>query len=116
MATTMMPMPPNHCSIERQSSSPSGSASSPENTVEPVVVIPDIASKKASTGRASISPSTKGRAPKNGNAIQIRVVSRKVCWMVSPCPAVLAVASAIELPTTSEITALDRNTAQSALP
>ena len=48
----MIPMPPNHCSIERQTSNPSGIASSPENTVDPVVVRPDIASNIASTGRA----------------------------------------------------------------
>ena len=45
MATTMMPMPPIHCSSPRQSSRPWGSSSSRVNTVAPVVVRPDMASK-----------------------------------------------------------------------
>jgi len=57
----------------------------------------------------------KGSAPNSGNAIQIRVVSRKVCRIVSPGPALLAVAIAMVPPTTTVITALVRNTAQSSL-
>ena len=75
----MIPMPPSHCSNPRQSNSPRGMASSPENTVDPVVVNPDIASKNASTNRASVAPNKKGNAPKNGNASHTPVVSRKVC-------------------------------------
>ena len=57
MATpmTMMPIPPSHCSKERQSRMPGGASSRPVTTVEPVVVMPDIASKKAS---ASVSCSS----------------------------------------------------------
>ena len=47
-AVTMMPMPPIHCSRARQIRMPGGASSSPEITVEPVVVIPDMASKNAS--------------------------------------------------------------------
>jgi len=43
--TTMMPMPPIHCRMPRQRRNPFGMWSSPVNTVEPVVVSPDIASK-----------------------------------------------------------------------
>ena len=42
----MMPRPPIHCSRWRQKLSEGGSASRPVSTVEPVVVRPDIASKK----------------------------------------------------------------------
>ncbi len=47
-AMTMMPMPPNHCSCARHSRTPGGAVSSPLITVEPVVVSPDMVSKKAS--------------------------------------------------------------------
>ena len=47
-AMPMKPMPPSQCSIERQMSRPGEAASRPVSTVEPVVVIPDMVSKKAS--------------------------------------------------------------------
>ncbi len=48
MATMTMPTPPYHCIIARQSSMPRGASSRPVKTVAPVVVSPDMASKKAS--------------------------------------------------------------------
>ena len=45
---TMMPTPPSHCSSDRHSRTPGGMVSSPTSTVEPVVVRPEIDSKKAS--------------------------------------------------------------------
>ena len=45
IAITMMPMPPSHCRIARQIRIPGGAVSSPEMTVDPVVVKPDMASK-----------------------------------------------------------------------
>ena len=48
MAVTMMPTPPSHCRMERQIRMPGGALSKPMMTVEPVVVRPDMASKKAS--------------------------------------------------------------------
>ena len=84
IATTMIPIPPSHCRMPRHSSRPRGISSSPLNTVDPVVVIPDIASKKASTSRASVSPSMKGSAPKIGSTSQTSEVSRKVCCRLSP--------------------------------
>ena len=47
-AMTMMPMPPSHCRIARQIRMPGGAESRPTITVEPVVVTPDMLSKKAS--------------------------------------------------------------------
>ena len=48
MPVTMNPMPPTACSSDRQNMMPRGVESSPDITVEPVVVIPDIDSNKAS--------------------------------------------------------------------
>jgi hypothetical protein len=48
IAITMMPMPPSHCRIARQRRSVGGMESRPTSTVEPVVVRPDMVSKKAS--------------------------------------------------------------------
>ena len=47
-AMTMIPIPPSHCNSARHSNNPGGAVSSPTMTVDPVVVIPDILSKKAS--------------------------------------------------------------------
>ena len=47
-AMTMMPIPPSHWRSARHSRMPDGASSSPTITVDPVVVIPDIASKNAS--------------------------------------------------------------------
>ena len=69
--------------MPRQSKSPLGRVSSPAITVAPVVVTPDIASKKASMNSRSVSPSMNGSAPKSGSATQTSVVSKNACWMVS---------------------------------
>ena len=45
-AVTINPIPPNHCNMERQSRTSSCMVSSPVRTVEPVVVTPDMVSKK----------------------------------------------------------------------
>ena len=80
IATTMIPMPPNHCSIDRQSSNPAGRSSRPENTVEPVVVSPDI-SLEIGVGEAGVRvvPRRKGIAPKKGSTTQTAVVKRNIC-------------------------------------
>jgi hypothetical protein len=44
-ATITMPSPPSHCRMPRHRFTPRGKSSSPENTVVPVVVMPDTASK-----------------------------------------------------------------------
>ncbi|ERX35399.1 hypothetical protein Q010_02643 [Pseudomonas aeruginosa 19660] len=47
-AMPMKPMPPSQCNNERQMRMPGDIWSSPLNTVEPVVVMPDMVSKNAS--------------------------------------------------------------------
>ncbi len=76
-AMTMMPMPPSHCSNARHKRMPAGASSSPVITVAPVVVIPDMASKKASVKLRFRSAKAKGRAAKQAITSQLRVVSRK---------------------------------------
>ncbi len=86
------------------------------NTVEPVVVRPDIASKKASTTLALGGPSQNGIAPKIGNTSQTPVASRKVCWMVSRSRTPLAQARAISVPVKKVTTEAFRNTRQCGRP
>ena len=74
---TTKPTPPIHCSSARHSRIPCAVVSSPAITVEPVVVIPDIASKKASVNVSCHSQS--GSAPTLAPVIQTVAVSRKVC-------------------------------------
>mmetsp|Transcript_8581 Transcript_8581/g.14900 ORF Transcript_8581/g.14900 Transcript_8581/m.14900 type:complete len:207 (+) Transcript_8581:376-996(+) len=105
IATTMIPIPPSHCRIPRHSNRPLGKFSSPERTVEPVVVSPDIASKNASTKRASVAPKKKGSAPKTGRASQTPVVNKKVCWIVRPSRTPFAQLSAMAPPVSTVITA-----------
>ena len=62
MDMTMMPMPPIHCKSPRQSSRPGATLSSPVITVAPVVVRPDMLSKKASVNDNCNSPSQNGSA------------------------------------------------------
>ena len=52
ITSTMIPMPPSQCVTERHRSTPWGSDSMSVKTVAPVVVKPDIASKKAATGES----------------------------------------------------------------
>ena len=58
---------------------PLGSESSPDSTVAPVVVIPDIASKNASVNPDSVLPRTKGSAPKSGRTVHMPVVMTNAC-------------------------------------
>ena len=98
--------------MPRHNNKPLGRVSRPENTVEPVVVSPDIASKNASTKRASVAPNTNGSAPNNGNATQTLVVNKKVCWIVSPSRTPFAQASAIKTPDKTVISIDLANTGQ----
>ena len=81
IATTTTPIPPNHCINPRHKSNPLGNLSNDSNIVDPVVVKPDIASKKASVNLAFGSPRIKGKAPKMGSTNQTLVVKKKVCWI-----------------------------------
>ena len=116
IATTMIPMPPSHCNNPRHKSRPLGKSSNPENTVEPVVVRPDIASKYASTIVASVAPITKGIAPKIGKATQTPVVSKNVCCSDSRSFTPLADDSAINPPARMLMIALSRNTGHAPRP
>ena len=76
-AMTMMPRPPNHSSAWRQKFSDGGSWSRPVSTVEPVVVRPDMASKKAPVKVSPGMRSSSGSAAAAGSSTQPRVTSRK---------------------------------------
>ena len=77
IAMTMIPRPPSHCRMPRHKRIPGGAVSRPVITVEPVVVIPDIASKKASVKLISSSEKMNGSDPKNVSDTQLTVVITK---------------------------------------
>ncbi len=80
MPTTIIPTPPIHCIIERQTKIACGVSSRPDITVAPVVVNAETASKYASaTDRPS---STSGIAPNTGKSVQASAVTRKPCRRV----------------------------------
>ena len=74
IAMTMMPRPPSHCNRPRQTRIPGGAVSRPMITVEPVVVIPDIASNTASVTLRSSSEKRNGRAAKSVSVSQLSAV------------------------------------------
>ncbi len=76
-AVTMMPMPPIRWRSARQSSRPFGCSARPTITVAPVVVRPDMASKKASAKLSSFTDNRNGRVEKQQSASQAITVSRK---------------------------------------
>ena len=80
IAITTIPMPPNHCNNERQIKIPWGELSRFDSIVDPVVVIPDIDSKKASVKDNSKSEKIKGSAPKKAINTQLNVVIRNACF------------------------------------
>ena len=67
--------------LKRQIKILCGRLSRPDNTVDPVVVIPDIDSKKASVKDSSKPEKTKGNEPKKAINTQLKVVKRKVCFI-----------------------------------
>ena len=85
MAATMMPMPPTHWMMARQSSRPRGRSSRPVRTVAPVVVMPEMVSKEASV--MLMPEATKGMAAMAGRKTQAMTVSRKASrWPVRWSP------------------------------
>src|SRR6185437_5949728 len=70
-AMTMIDRPPNQCSEARQKLSDGGRPSSPVSTVEPVVVSPDMASKKArvNDSRGMLSSSGSAAAAEHSTAV-----------------------------------------------
>ena len=76
MVKNTIPKPPIHCVNERQNSMPWGKPSTLSMTVAPVVVKPDIVSKKASVTWSMYPPMRNGSMPKAANAIHTIVTSR----------------------------------------
>jgi hypothetical protein len=79
IAITIIPTPPSHCIIALHSSILFGVLSKFVITVEPVVVIPDMLSKKESLNEKSRLERTKGIEPKIATAIHVKVENKKVC-------------------------------------
>ena len=77
IASTMMPMPPTQLSSWRQRLIDGGSLSSPDSTVAPVVVSPDMVSKYASVNDRSSIASISGRVAMPAISTQASVTSRK---------------------------------------
>ena len=81
-------------------------------TVDPVVVMPDIASNSASVKFMSSSENTNGSAANSVIATQLAVVIMKAWRMVSLRPRTLEV-SAMVTPTKKVVAAATANTCQS---
>ena len=73
----MIPMPPIHCIRARQMVMECDIPSTDVSTVHPVVVKPDIASKKASLMPMGLVLNRNGIIPKKENTIHTEAVSRK---------------------------------------
>ena len=79
MAITIIPIPPSHCIIDLHNNILFGVWSKLLITVEPVVVIPDMLSKKASLKDKFIVESIKGKLPNKAIDIQANVENKNVC-------------------------------------
>ena len=79
MAITIIPIPPNHCNIALQNNIALGVVSKLFIIVDPVVVIPDILSKKLSVIPKSRFENIKGRHPNIDILSQDKAVNRKAC-------------------------------------
>ena len=79
IAITTIPIPPNHCIIARHKRILLGLLSKLGMIVAPVVVIPDMLSKKASLKEKSSFDSKKGKLPKHATENQANVENKKVC-------------------------------------
>ena len=80
IAITIIPTPPSHCIIALHKSKLFGDLLRSTMTDEPVVVIPDMLSKKASLNEKFKLERTKGIDPKKATATQATVENRKVCF------------------------------------
>ena len=79
IAITIIPIPPNHWRIALHNKIPFGIFSKLEIIVDPVVVIPDILSKKALVKENSTVEKTKGKDPKIAILSQDNAVNKKAC-------------------------------------
>ena len=96
-------MPPIHCIIARQNSTPRGKASTSMITVAPVVVNPDIDSKKPSVMLVTVPENKNGNIPKiekkihtvavsnNPSRLRIVLLLGRMKWFITkPAPKVIA--------------------------
>ena len=115
MAIRTIPMPPSHCRIERQSRMPGGAVSRPVMTVEPVVVMPETASKNASVKLMFSPASVRGREAKRDRPTQLMKVIMKAWrrFMVNSRPALLRIK---DPPKKAVMTIHRKKTFQSGLP
>ena len=79
IAITITPIPPSHCKIALQIRILFGALSRLAIIVEPVVVIPDMLSKKESTIDRLRSENINGMEPKIAILNQERVVNKNAC-------------------------------------
>ena len=79
IAITTIPIPPNHCMIALHNKILFGLLSKSEIIVAPVVVIPDILSKKALVKENSSLENTKGKEPNIAILSQDNAVNKKAC-------------------------------------
>tara|TARA_B100000700_G_scaffold319826_1_gene415812 strand:+ start:105 stop:446 length:342 start_codon:yes stop_codon:yes gene_type:complete len=75
----MIPIPPSHCRIALQRSILLGAEFKSVIIVDPVVVIPDILSKKESVTFKFSSEKIKGRDPNIATLIQDNAVNKNAC-------------------------------------
>jgi hypothetical protein len=116
IAITIIPTPPNHCNNARQSRIPGGALFKPIITVDPVVVMPDIDSKKASAMLRLSPEKTKGKAPTAATATQLIVVSKNACLKLRLERELALVASISDTPTNNATAAEPAKTCQSEFP
>ena len=81
IAMTIMPIPPIHCNMDLQKSNPFDTFSKLTIIVDPVVVTPDIDSKKASVKLRLRSVSMKGKLPNTAMNNQVNVVMMNA-WLM----------------------------------
>ena len=104
-----------HCNNALQSKIPGGAWSKPRITVDPVVVMPDMDSKKASVMLNFSSENMKGSAPTAATATQLNVVSKNACLKLRLDRELVFVANISDTPTNNATAAEPANTCQSAL-
>ncbi len=115
IAMMMIPIPPSHCRMARHRSMPGGALSNPVMTVEPVVVMPDMASKNESVMDISISLSLKGKQEKIASENHTDVISTKACFVLIFWSSLLQLRMR-EPPKKAVITIQKKKTFQSGLP
>ena len=93
MENTMMPKPPIHWVRLRQSRMSLGTDSTSAIMVEPVVVKPDMASKKASVKLGSVCPIRYGRQPNRDKVSHDTDTMNTPLWLVMRTPFALCEAT-----------------------